>query len=180
MSYEDEKNKKYIEALEAEDAILRQGVPAIPESGEAYPTVEVKEEPKKELIKPSYQQALIQDMAEAAKRQTEADARDFAANRAAGDREMLGWAMENGRDLHFGGPNNWQRPINRGSGNMWRKGIEDNALPSGEYLPVPNHLDRVQRPENIQRQMDRDAHEMRTLELMEAIEELKKRQAYNT
>lgn len=161
-------------------AIQEMAGEAVDETGKDRPMVEVdRNAPEQEAFtKPYYQQALIQDMNEAAKRQTEADARDFAANRMAGDREMLDYAMENGYDYHFGGPYDWGRPERHG--NFWRKNIEDNALPSGDYMQVPDYITGRQRPENIQRQMDEDNREMRALDILEGIEELKRRQAYNT
>ena len=162
-------------------AIQEMAGEAVDETGKDRPIVDVdRNAPGQEaFIKPYYQQALIQDMNEAARRQTEADARDFAANRLAGDREMLDYAMENGYDYHFGGPYEWQRPTGI-AGGQWRKGVEDNAFPSGEYMQVPDYITGRQRPDNIQRQMDEDNREMRALDILEGIEELKRRQAYNT
>lgn len=162
-------------------AIQEMAGEAVDETGNDRPKVEVDPYavPEEAFIKPYNQPALIQDMNEAARRQTEADARDFAANRAAGDREMLDYAMENGYDYHFGGPYEWQRPIGIAGGH-WRKGVEDMALPSGYGMQVPNHIDNIQRPEYIQEMIDEDNRQLREMSILEGLEELRKRQAYNT
>jgi len=162
-------------------AIQEMAGEAVDETGRDRPMVEVdRNAPGQEaFIKPYYQQALIQDMNEAARRQTEADARDFAANRLAGDREMLDSALANGYDYHFGGPFEWQRGTNI-SGALWRKGIEDNGLPSGYQTPIPNTLTNTQRPAYIQEMIDEDNRRLREMGILDGLAELRKMQGYDT
>lgn len=166
MYKEDERqidNQSYIDAL---NALAQSEIP----NTEELPTVNVGNYDAPPLTKP-YNGNSVMD---AARWQTQADVNDFKANRALGDERWMGRAMENGDNIHYGGPEVYKDRINDNF--YFRNNVEDSYVPSGEMSQVPNFITNVKNPDYIQRQMDNE-QELQDLKLMEALEQLRKRAA---
>ena len=163
---EDEK-KRYIEAL-SELAVSD----AEDNAGSELPQVNVGENRNPKVVKPYYPQ---DDTMGAARWQTQNDVSDFKANRAPGDEQMLRWAMANGDNIHYGGPEISKGRIDDDL--YFRNNIESSYVPSGDMLQVPNIITNIERPDYIQRQMDSQWQELQDLKRMEAIDELRRRAA---
>lgn len=114
-----------------------------------------------------------------AKRQTLNDRQAYKRDRANGDKEMTGWALENGTNLHYGGPQYVQTPLGKdkkGNERFGRKTVEDSIKPSGKAKAIPKVTTKEKVPQGIK---DRQK-ELDDLKRMEGYDELKKKKGKRT
>jgi hypothetical protein len=115
-----------------------------------------------------------------AKRQLKQDVMDFKKNRAAGDREMLGSARENGKTIHEGGPSQIQKPNKNVKGAIDRKTIESSVSPSRGTTGAQAEKKIAKERANKKQPKQADVNDAKRLEQLEGIEELKKKKSTRT